>query len=278
VAPYWAARSGHTGLHLVEGSLLLRAEQGKRLHQAQPVWVTRTEDLPDAPLLLIANEFLDALPIRQFIRGRKHWSERMVALDSEERLVFVDSPENLAASLIVPEPLRHSAPGTVVEICPAALALGVALGARLARQRSAALFIDYGYFPSALGPTFGAVREHRAVSALAAPGMADLSAHVDFAAFAEAARAGGAETYGPVSQRRFLKALGAELRLATLSARATPTERWALGREVRRLLDPGEMGDLFKVMALVSPGLPRPAGFEAEPTPIKEANRYATTQ
>ena len=255
-------------LNLVETSPALRPEQEKRLGQAQPVWVTRIEDLPDGPMLLIANEFLDALPIRQFVRGKIHWSERVVTLDPEnrpgDRLVFVDGPESPAATVFVPESLRHRAPGTVVEICPGALALASALAARLARRPGAALFIDYGYFASAPGPTLRAVRQHRPVSALAAPGTADLSAHVDFAAFAEAARACGAETHGPVPQRRFLAALGAELRLAALSVRATPTQQRALESGVRRLLDPCEMGDLFKVIALVSPGLPPPAGFDAD--------------
>ena len=173
-------------------------------------------------MLIVANEFLDALPIRQFVRGAAGWSERMVAVDHEGHLVFVDGPESPAASLLVPGSLRQSSPGTIVEICPAALALAGALGSRLARQPGAALFIDYGYFPTAPGPTLRALQRHRPVSALAAPGTADLSAHVDFAAFAEAARAAGAEVYGPISQGRFLTALGAGLRLAALSARAMP--------------------------------------------------------
>ena len=230
---------------------------------AQPAWVTRIEELPDGPMLLVANEFLDALPIRQFVRGAGDWSERMVAVDREDRLVFVDGPESPAATLLVPGSLRHSAPGTIVEICPAALALAGALGARLARQPGAALFIDYGYFPSAPGPTLCArLQRHRPVSALAAPGTADLSAHVDFAAFAEAARAAGAEIYGPVTQGRFLAALGAEPAARGAERAGHAGAAAVLESGVRRLLDPGEMGDLFKVVALVSPGLPAPAGFD----------------
>jgi NADH dehydrogenase [ubiquinone] 1 alpha subcomplex assembly factor 7 len=262
----------HTALrlYLVEASPRLGVEQERRLGHARPVWVTRIEDLPGGPMLLIANEFLDALPIRQFVRGEAHWSEHMVALDPEssgDRLVFIDGPESPAATLLVPASLRHSAPGTIVEICPAALSVAGALGARFAREPGAALFFDYGYFPSRPGPTLSAVRQHRPVSAIAAPGTADLSAHVDFAAFAEAARAGGAATHGPVPQGRFLLALGAELRLAALSARASPSQRQALESGVKRLLDPGAMGDLFKVMALLSPQLPSPAGFGTDTGP-----------
>jgi NADH dehydrogenase [ubiquinone] 1 alpha subcomplex assembly factor 7 len=249
-------------LYLVEASPTLRAEQERRLSGANPVWVPHPEDLPDGPMLLIANEFLDALPVRQFVRGRRHWSERLIALGPGDELVFLDGRENPAASLLVPASLRDSAPGSVVEICPAALALAGLLGARFARQPGAALFIDYGHCPSAPGVSLRALSRHRPVSPLAEPGLADLSTDVDFAAFAQAGHRAGAHICGPVTQARFLCALGAGLRLAILSEEATPGQRRALQSGVRRLLDPGQMGDLFKVIALISPGLPLPAGFE----------------
>ncbi len=247
---------------LVEASPVLRAEQERRLRHAQPAWVTRVEELPDGPLLVVANEFLDALPIRQFVRVGGGWAERLVAADPAGHLVFVEGPGSPVAKLFVSGGLGHCMPGTIVEICPAALALAGALGSRFARQPGAALFIDYGYFPTAPGPTLRALHRHRLVCALAAPGTADLSAHVDFSAFAEAAAAAGAEIHGPISQGRFLTALGAGLRLEALRARATAAQRQSLEGGVRRLLDPGEMGDLYKVVALVSPGLPSPAGFD----------------
>ncbi|HEY8871465.1 MAG TPA: SAM-dependent methyltransferase, partial [Stellaceae bacterium] len=205
--------------------------------------------------------FLDALPIRQLVRGRAGWSERVVTLDAQDRLVFADAPENPALTLLVPAALREAPPGTVVEICPAAAALAASLGARLVQHPGAALFVDYGYFPSAPGPTLAAVRRHQKAGVLDDPGNADLSAHVDFAAFAAAARAAGAVVHGPVAQGRFLAALGAEARLGALSAGATPAQRALLDSGLRRLLDPAEMGTLFKVLALTSPGLPAPAGF-----------------
>jgi NADH dehydrogenase [ubiquinone] 1 alpha subcomplex assembly factor 7 len=249
-------------LHLVEASAVLRVEQQERLGHFGPVWVPGVADLPDGPLLIVANEFLDALPIRQFVRGAVHWSERLVALDDENRLAFVDGPESPAAGLLVPREQRADATrGAVMEICPAALALASTLGARLAHQPGAALFIDYGYFPRAPGPTLGAFRQHQPVSPLDAPGITDLSAHVDFAAFTEAGRAGGAEIHGPVAQGRFLAELGASVRLTALRARATPSQRQALDSGVGRLLDPAGMGTLFKAIAAVSPGLPPPPGF-----------------
>jgi NADH dehydrogenase [ubiquinone] 1 alpha subcomplex assembly factor 7 len=251
-------------LHLVETSAPLRAAQQQRLAQFEPIWVPRFEDLPDGPLLLVANEFLDALPIRQFVRRGLHRSERMVTLDDEGRFVFVEGPPSPIARSLVPEGLHDRARQTAVfEICPAALALAAALGGRFSRQAGAALFIDYGYFPSAPGPTLRALHRHRAVSALTAPGTADLSAHVDFAAFAETARVGGAETHGPVPQARLLTALGARERAAALRIRATPSQQLALDSGVERLLDPGGMGTLFKAIALVSPRLSPPPGFDA---------------
>ena len=256
-------------LYLVESSSRLRHEQEVRLRDADPVWVAQIADLPEEPMLLVANEFLDALPIRQFVRGSKHWSERMVALDRAGKLVFVDGPETPTATLLVPASLRFGASGTIAEICPAALALAAGLGARLARRPGAALIVDYGYFPSAPGPTLRAVSHHSPVGALAQPGCADLSAHVDFATFSEAAGRAGADTYGPETQRRVLEALGAKARLAALSLRATPAQRRDLERGLRRLMDSAEMGDLFKVVALASPGLPRPAGFDTDPIPAR---------
>jgi len=254
-------------VHLFEASLALRAEQERRLAGLDPVWVSRFEDLAEGPMLLVANEFLDALPIRQFVRGQAQWSERMVAVDDDDnRFVFVDGPESPAVSLLIPAVHRDSVPlGKVVEICPAALAIAAGFGARFTRRPGAALFVDYGYFPSAPGSTLRALHRHCAVSPLAAPGTADLSAHVDFATFAEAARASGAAIYGPVSQRRWLTALGAAQRAVVLSAKATPRQRQALDAGVRRLLDPDQMGTLFQAIALTSPGMPPSPGFEADP-------------
>ncbi len=153
------------------------------------VWLTRLEELPAGPLLVVANEFLDALPIRQLVQGSQDWAERMVTLDLGDRLIFVDGPENPALSFLVPRSLRDTAaPGSVFEICPAALNVAATLGARLTRAPGAALFIDYGHLASAVGASLRALSGHSPADPLAAPGSADLSADVDFAAFAEAAR------------------------------------------------------------------------------------------
>jgi NADH dehydrogenase [ubiquinone] 1 alpha subcomplex assembly factor 7 len=249
--------------YLVEMSPMLRAEQQRRLGAADPVWLARVEDLPDGPLLVVANEFLDALPIRQLVRGQQHWAERMIALDTDGRFAFVDGSDNPALSLLVPEALRQTAPfGAVFEVCPQALALAAAFGARLSRAPGAALFIDYGHFPSATGSSLRGVRRHRPVGALEAPGDVDLSADVDFCAVAVAARAAGAAAHGPVPQGQFLKNLGALQRLAILSARASPEQQARLASGLERLLDLRQMGSMFKALALVAASLPSPPGFD----------------
>jgi NADH dehydrogenase [ubiquinone] 1 alpha subcomplex assembly factor 7 len=259
-------------LQMVEASPVLRVQQQRRLAEAEPRFVTSFDALPPGPLLLVANEFLDALPIRQLVRGGAEWMERLVALAPDSRFVFTQGAESRALSMLVPPSLRMLSPGSVVEICPAAAALAASLGERLARSPGLALFTDYGYFPSAAGPTLAALRDHRPVDLLEEPGSADLSAHVDFAAFAAAAEARGAVAHGPVPQGRFLSALGAEARLAALSARARPEQRAALEAGLRRLIDPAEMGTLFKVLALTSPGLPAPAGLEQNSPPAVSMN------
>ena len=252
-------------LYLVEVSPVLRAEQQRRLAAAAPIFVAGIDALPSGPLLLVANEFLDALPVRQLVRGRSDWAERLVALDERGRLAFADGKENPALSLLVPPELRDSPPGTLFEICPAAAALAASLGARLREQPGAALFVDYGHSRSRAGPTLAAIRRHRPEGVLDNPGEADLSAHVDFAAVAASAAGGGAAVYGPVTQGDFLRTLGAEARLAALLRQARPEQRAALASGLARLIDPDQMGKLFKVLALTSPGLPAPAGF-AQPT------------
>jgi NADH dehydrogenase [ubiquinone] 1 alpha subcomplex assembly factor 7 len=147
------------------------------------------------------------------------------------------------------------------------LSLAAALGARFAGTPGVALFIDYGYCASACGDTLQAVRRHRRHDVLADPGEADLTAHVDFAAFAAAARAAGARAWGPLPQGAFLTALGIAERAATLLADATPAQAEAIASACRRVLDPDEMGTLFKVLALAHPALPAPAGLAGEFAP-----------
>jgi NADH dehydrogenase [ubiquinone] 1 alpha subcomplex assembly factor 7 len=230
-------------LHLVEISPRLREEQAARLEVAG--FHDRIEDLPDGPLILLANEFLDALPIRQFVR-RDAWMERHVADGA-----FVE----LAADIALPE----AEAGAVMEICEPALDIAGHLGLRLAAKGGAALFIDYGPARSGFGCSLQALRGRAQADPLAEPGEADLTAHVDFAAFAEAAR--GAEAHGPIPQGVFLTRLGLFQRNGVLARTQPPAKAMAMLDAVRRLAEPDAMGQLFKALALTSPGLPTPPGF-----------------
>ena len=186
-----------------------------------------------------------------------------------DALGFVVDRAPSAAAALVPPALREAAPGSLCEIRPAALSLAASLGARLKQQGGAALFIDYGYFPSACGETLQAVCRHQPHPVLAAPGEADLTAHVDFAAFAAAARAAGARAWGPVPQGAFLAELGLATRATALIAGASASEAQiaAIESGCRRLIDPAEMGTLFKALALAHPDLPAPAGMAEECIP-----------
>jgi NADH dehydrogenase [ubiquinone] 1 alpha subcomplex assembly factor 7 len=248
-------------LNLVETSPVLRARQAAALAAAEPRWHDSVATLPDGPLILVANEFLDALPIRQFVRAGDGWRERRVALRGDGALSFALAAATDGCAAAIAPALRDAAPGSLCEIRPAAEALAASLGGRIAAQGGVALFIDYGHVTSACGDTLQAVRGHRRHDVLADPGAADLTAHVDFAAVASAATAAGAHAWGPVTQGAFLAAIGLAERAGTLLRRATPAQAETIAAACRRLIDPAEMGTLFKVLALAHPALPAPAGF-----------------
>jgi NADH dehydrogenase [ubiquinone] 1 alpha subcomplex assembly factor 7 len=241
-------------LHLVETSPRLRALAAARLPQAE--WHDRIEDLPPGPLLLLANEFLDALPARQFVRHGAGWAERFVADGA-----FVEMPATALPSAAQGWG-NDAAEGAVREVSEPALALAAHLGARLARSGGAALFLDYGPERSAPGDSLQALRDGRPADPLAAPGEADLTMHVDFAAFAAAARAAGAAAWGPVPQGPFLVSLGLYQRSFRL-ARANPARAPGLIAAAQRLAEPNRMGRLFKALALADPALPPLPGFAA---------------
>lgn len=252
-------------VHLVETSPALRELQAATLRRAEPtlapLWHDSLAGVPSGPLLLIANELFDALPIHQFQRTPEGWRERMVDWDpAGDRLAFVLGPASTALALLAPA--QRAAPiGAIAEVSPAALALAAEIARRVLADGGAAIIIDYGPMESAAGDSLQAVQRHRPVDPLAAPGEADLTAHVDFAALGRAAREIGAAVHGPVTQGGFLAALGLELRAATLLQRASESQAESLRAAVRRLLGPDEMGTLFKALAIAAPGLPVPPGF-----------------
>lgn len=235
-------------LVLIEASPHLRQLQKQRLTAA--THLDSIEDLPSGPLFLIANEFFDALPVRQYQRGPQGWSERLVGLSAEGGLCM-----GLGGPVDLPRPGR---PGDVVEDCPAAPAIVEAIARRIASHGGAAILIDYGGW-NGYGDSFQALRRHRPEDPLAHPGEADLTAHVDFAPLAAAAIRAGAVVSRPIRQGPWLLSLGAAARAQRLAEAGDATAMVAL----RRLTHADEMGHLFKVMAIWPQGAPPPPGFDA---------------
>ncbi len=222
-------------VHFVETSPLLRDAQAERLPAAQ--WHDDIVTLPtDAPLLIVANEFFDALPIRQFARGG-----RELRIGSGANGFVRDGDVERETS-------------------PASLEIAQSLSARLAAQGGAMLIVDYGHDRPGRGDTLQAVAGHAYADPWVAPGTRDLTAHVDFHALSGAARAGGSRIAGPVGQGDWLDAMGIALRAAAL-ARAAPSRTEEIEAARLRLTAPEQMGRLFKVMAVLAPGWPDPAGF-----------------
>jgi SAM-dependent MidA family methyltransferase len=252
-------------LHLVETSPVLRERQAAALAGLPVFWHDELAGVPeDAPLFLVANEFFDALPIRQFVHHRGRWHERMVALDAQGAFAFTLARLPTPLPLVMVEGAAELPEGTVLELGPTREAVAEAVAGRLAAQGGLALAIDYGSGAALMtGDSFQAVRRHVKVDPLAAPGEVDLSAHVDFTALGRRALAAGAAVYGPINQAVFLGRLGVALRLQKLLERATPAQRQDLLAGHARLTAPDQMGELFKAIAFTAADAPVPPGFLA---------------
>jgi NADH dehydrogenase [ubiquinone] 1 alpha subcomplex assembly factor 7 len=245
-------------LHLVDINEALRAAQQAALAAWQPAWHERFDDVPAGPSLIIANEFFDALPVRQFHKTALGWCERMVGLAPDgETLCFALAPGVTPFARFLP-----AAPtGAEAEICETASTLAAAIGARLGRDGGWALIVDYGRDASGPGSSLQAVRGHRGAGVLEQPGETDLSAHVDFAAIAAAAAVPQARVFGPTGQGDFLRRLGIAHRAETLKAGAAAGQRAAIDAALTRLIAPDQMGTLFRVLAVGDDRSAAPAGF-----------------
>lgn len=255
-------------LHLIETSLMLRTRQGEALAALSPppprCWHARLDELPPGPLLLLANEFLDALPIAQYIFSGGLWRERLVSLSADGD-GFAFTLGGAVDPALRPDlaELPAAAEGSLIERCPEAERLVAAVAGRLVGDGGAALFMDYGPARSGIGETLQAVRAHRPAHPLAEPGDVDLSHHVDFERLGQAAAAAGGQPWGPIPQGLFLSRLGIGERAQQLAA-ASPRMAETIHSAVRRLVHPGRMGLLFKAFAITDPALPAPAGFAAK--------------
>jgi NADH dehydrogenase [ubiquinone] 1 alpha subcomplex assembly factor 7 len=239
IAPGFVAAAS---VHLVETSPVLREAQTKLLGEYNPIWHDGIEDVPEGPSIYVMNEFLDALPVRQFVVTETGLCERRVGvIDGKFAFVVEREPRVPSATLTTDLPI-----GSIVETCPAALAITREIATRIAICGGAAVIADYGYDVPAGEDTFQAVRNHEYANVLENPGENDLTAHVDFSAIAQAARDAGVVVTGPIGQGAFLTSLGIQTRAQTLIEAGNKNAAAAL----HRLTADDQMGLLFKVVQL----------------------------
>jgi SAM-dependent MidA family methyltransferase len=245
-------------VHLVEISAALRARQEQTLAGAEAQWHETIESVPDGPAIVIANEFVDALRVHQFVKGSDGWHLRVIGL-VEDRLGFLVVP------IPMPKDFNDESPdapnGAILELRDEGSI--ERLSQRLVQQGGAALIIDYGHARLGFGDTLQAVRNHQYADPFAHPGEADLTTQVNLGELVVWARRNGAATHGPLTQGDFLCRLGIEQRAAHLKANATPEQAANIDGALARLTAPDQMGELFKVLAIADPKLGVLPGFDS---------------
>ena len=245
-------------VHLVERSQALRTRQRETLKDHKVTWHDDLAAVPPGPAILVANEFLDALPIRQFEMTGNGWMERFITADETGALRFT-------LKFGTPAEAPPAATGAIFETSPAVTDFVATLTKRIAGNGGAALLIDYGHIRTAVGETLQAVKKHRPCGVFETPGEADLTAHVDFAAVAKAAA--GLTVHGPVEQGTWLASLGIKLRGVQLAKGKPPAAVETITAGIGRLTQADAMGALFKVIALTHPSLATPDGFQQDAAP-----------
>lgn len=252
-------------IHLVERSAKLREKQREALKGVLVTWHDDLDDVPAGLCIVIANEFLDALPIRQWEKTARGWIERAVEIDAAGHFRFT---RGSARDLDIPLAISTDAKdGDIFETSPAIIGWTRKLADRLVDHGGAALVIDYGHTATAVGDTLQAVKAHRYHPVLNDPGEADLTAHVDFEAVATAAREMGAKVFGPTTQGAWLARLGITVRAAQLASGKGEAQAKEIQTAVQRLIAPDGMGLLFKVLAFTQPALAGCEGFEQDAAP-----------
>ena len=244
-------------LQLFEANPALRAQQQERLADYHPYWADEIDAVSDDPLIVVANEFFDALPIRQFVKAGDGWHERLIGLRDGKRAYGL-SPTPIGDEAM-PSSVRGAEPGSVYEASLAAQDVMQRLGRKIAAQGGALLAIDYGYGKTQTGETLQAVARHAFADPLEAPGEADISAHIDFEALGVAARSVGLATAPLTTQDWFLRHLGIEAR-AEMLIKANPQHAETVRAALARLTGREQMGELFKVFCAHAPDL-SPPGF-----------------
>lgn len=249
-------------VHLVEASPRLQQIQQETLKDAHPRlhWREDMNALPPQPTFIVANEFFDALPVSQYLFTGGVWHERLVGVENDALAFTLSDPLPEGALDISAYPPPEE--GDILEASPMALHMMHQLCMQLLMCNGAMLVVDYGYTQPAYGDTLQAVKSHHYHPVLETPGEADLTAHVDFAALADVARASGCKVFGAVSQGDFLRRLGIELRASALCRNASIQQAESILSGLERLVSPTQMGELFKVMAITAPYIERVEGFD----------------
>ena len=257
-------------IHLVENSPTLRDAQKQKLHAHDVTWHERLPapgdtSLGSLPAIFVANEFLDALPVRQFVKTGDAWCERLVAHDrAADVFAFTPTGTAIPGGPNADRLLADADEGDIFEESPAVISVAGDIAAHIAAHGGAALFVDYGHRRTAIGETLQAVRQHRPIDPLEAPGMSDLTAHVDFQRVAEVAGDHGLRSLGPLDQGAFLQRLGIRERADILRQKADDRQSRDLNAALTRLIGSSEMGTLFKVMALSEQRIELLAGFDSQ--------------
>ena len=251
-------------INFLEVSPVLRRKQARAISELnfglKPLWWNNLSDIPSGPAIIIANEFLDALPTHQFIMTDLGWRERLIGI-KKGQLAFVIS-NNPPRPLNIPKVMPRAQLNDIYEVCPAAIKIIAMLASRIKKEGGAALLIDYARPQGCYGDTLQAVRKNKKVGIFENPGEDDLTTMVDFLTCVRTAEKYGILTYGPVSQGSFLNNLGISLRAATLLKNATPQQAINITASKNRLVSNKKMGQLFQVLAILNSYLPTPAGFE----------------
>lgn len=252
-------------IHMVEESEALRDIQKRTLEKSgrgvEINWHRSFSEIPDVPIILIANEFFDALPIHQFVYTSNGWRERMVTENKKGELEFCLSQEKTPACKMISKEFLISEQGAVFEFSPAAKDIIKEISLHIKTYGGSALIIDYGYFFNEFKDSLQAVKNHKFHKVLSDPGQADITTHVNFEMLAETAQEEGIYAFGDTTQGEFLLAMGIELRATMLAHNAKQKKREMIISEIKRLISPQEMGTLFKCLALTDKAEPTPYGF-----------------
>jgi NADH dehydrogenase [ubiquinone] 1 alpha subcomplex assembly factor 7 len=236
-------------LCLLDTDKALREAQYEKLGDSAPRYVEDITRLPPMPALIVANEFFDAMPVRQFEKTFRGWAERMVAAGNDT-LVMVLRALEAAEERLVPQALHEASPGIVVEVSPWAQTIMRDIARHIASHKGRSLIIDYGYMAPSGAATAQAISKHKHADFFERPGEIDLTAHVDFTALAEAAKETGVAISKPIGQGEFLKNLGIEIRADALKKNASLPQQAAIDAALRRLIEDDQMGSLFKAMEI----------------------------